>query len=166
MLPLQTTETERRFAGNLSVGVFLFATLASVTVVAEEHGSFAMPFHISVIQADTIVNGKGDNATLGIDMEYRVNSLLGLGAVIEYAWGELDATTVLAVADIHLTEGWVMQIGPGVEYSHNEEIFVSRLGLIYEFEFNHYTFAPQVHWDYHDGEKNSVVAGFAVGFSF
>jgi hypothetical protein len=94
-----------------------------------------MPFQISIVQADTIVNGKDDNATLGIDVEYRVCSLLGLGAVIEYAWSELDATTVLAVADIHLGEGWVMQIGPGIEYSHSEEIFVSRLGLIYEFEF-------------------------------
>ena len=166
MVSLQITETQRRIVGNLSAGVFLLATLASGTVMAEEHESFAMPFHISVLQADTIVKGKGGNATLGIDMEYRLNSRLGLGAVIEYAWGELDATTVLAVADIHLGEGWVMQIGPGIEYSHGEEIVVSRLGLIYEFELNHYTFAPQVHWDYHDGEKNSVVAGFSVGFSF
>ena len=134
--------------------------------MAEKHESFAMPFHISVVHGDTIINGKADNAPLGIDKGYRVNSLLGLGAIIEYAWGQLDATTVIAVADIHVGEGWVMQIGPGIEYSHGEEILVSRLGLTYELDLNHYTFAPQMHWDCHDGEKNSVVAGFADGFHF
>ena len=58
--------------------------------MAEKHESFAMPFHISVVHGDTIINGKADNATLGIDKGYRVNSLLGLGAVIKYAWGELE----------------------------------------------------------------------------
>jgi hypothetical protein len=76
---------------------------------------------------------------------YRVNSLLRLGAIIEYAWGQLDTTTVLAVANIHVGESWMMQIGLGIEYSHSEEIFVSRLRLIYELELNHHTFAPQVH---------------------
>ena len=90
--------------------------------MAEEHESFATPFHISIVHGDTIINDKDDNATLGIDKGYRVNSLLGLGAVIKYAWGEL--------------------------------------------ELNHYTFAPQVRWNCHDGEKNSVVAGFADGFPF
>ena len=86
--------------------------------MAEEHESSAMPFHIPIVQTDTIVIGKGDNATFGI------------------------------------------------EYSYSEEIFVSELGLIYEFELNHCTFAPQAHWDRHDGEENSVVTGLSFGFSF
>ncbi|GJM13424.1 MAG: hypothetical protein DHS20C12_18270 [Pseudohongiella sp.] len=125
-----------------------------------------MPYHLSVVLADTIIDGEGDNATIGVDVEYRMNQLLGLGAVFEHAWGQLDATTVLAVADVHLTDGWVMQLGPGFEHRHSEEVFVSRVGLLYEFEWDHYTFSPQLHWDYHDGEENALVAGFAVGLSF
>ena len=134
--------------------------------MAQEHESFAKPFHISVVHGDTIINGKADNATLGIDKGYRVNSLLELGAIIQYAWGKLDATRVIAVADIHVGECWVMQIGPGIEYSHGEEILVSRLGLFYEPDLNHYTFAPQVHWGCYNGEKNFAVAGFADSFPF
>ena len=38
--------------------------------MAEEHESSAMPFHISIVQTDTIVIGKGDNATFGIEYSY------------------------------------------------------------------------------------------------
>jgi len=166
MLYIETAGSRRDFVAKLTGVILLLVILISGTVKAENHESFDMPYHLSAVIADTNVSGEGENATLGIDIEYRVNQLLGLGAVFEYAWGELDATTVLAVADIHLVEGWVMQVGPGVEHRHSEEVFVSRVGLLYEFEWDHYTFSPQLHWDFHDGEENAVVAGFAVGFSF
>lgn len=147
-------------------GVMLLATFMSTNALAESEEGLHMPYHLSLFLGDTHIDGEGDNSTIGIDAEYRVNHLLGVGSVIEYAGGELDATTLLAVADIHLHEGWVMQLGPGIERRHGEEVFVSRVGFLYEFELNHYTFSPQLHWDYHNGEENAFVAGFAVGFSF
>jgi len=147
-------------------GGLLFACLTSAPARAENHEGFHVPYHLSVFQGDTHIDGEGNNATIGIDFEYRMNQLLGIGSVVEYALGELDATTVLAVADIHLHGGWVMQLGPGFEHREGEEVFVSRVGLLYEFEWDHFTFSPQLHWDYHDGEKNAVVAGIAFGFSF
>ena len=51
-----------------------------------------------------------------IDYEYKLSPLIGLGAVIEHAYGGLDATTLLAVADIHIYEGFTMQVGPGFEH--------------------------------------------------
>ena len=67
MVSLQINESERRIVGKLSGGAFLLATLVSATVMAEKHESFAMPFHISVVHGDTIINGKPDNANLCID---------------------------------------------------------------------------------------------------
>lgn len=147
-------------------GVVLLATFFSANLMAESEEGLHMPYHLSLFLGDTHIDGEGDNSTIGIDIEYRVNQLLGIGSVVEYAGGELDATTALAVADIHLHEGWVMQLGPGIERRHSEEVFVSRVGFLYEFELDNYTISPQLHWDYHNGEENAFVAGFAFGFSF
>jgi len=124
------------------------------------------PFHISSLIADTRINGAGNYDTLGIDIEYRISQLTGLGFVIEHAFGELDATTVLAVADIHIRNDFIMQIGPGYEWVDDETVFVSRVGFIYEYEFGGFTIAPQLHWDWHDGHEDAIVAGIALGFGF
>ncbi|MCG8414312.1 MAG: hypothetical protein MI746_08850 [Pseudomonadales bacterium] len=133
----------------------------------ESHNFFEAPHHLSVLLGDTHIDGEGDNATIGIDYEYRISELTGLGFVLEHAFGDLEATTLLAVADIHLHEGWVMQIGPGYEWEEEEDTFVGRIGILYEFEWeNGFTLSPQLHWDYHDGSHNAFVAGFALGFAF
>lgn len=166
MSTIQNSKIYRYFVILMTTVFLLLVTFMAASAKAQDHEGLEMPYHLSLVLADTHVGGEGNNGTLGIDIEYRVNQLLGIGAVFEYAWGELDATTVLAVADIHLIEGWVMQVGPGFERRHGEDVFVSRVGLLYEFEWEHYTFSPQLHWDYHNGEENAIVAGFAVGFSF
>ncbi len=53
-------------------------------------------------------------ATVAVDYEYRLTTLVGLGAGVEQTAGAFDAATVLTVADIHLAGGFVLQIGPGV----------------------------------------------------
>ena len=85
---------------------------------------------------------------------------------MEYAFGSLDALTVLAVADIHITNEFIIQVGPGYEYTSEHEHFVSRLGALYEFRYNGYTVSPQFHFDYHEGVGSSKVVGLAVGFDF
>lgn len=124
------------------------------------------PHHLSVLLADTHASGEGNNSTLGIDYEYRISPLLGVGVVLEHAYGELDATTALAVADVHIYNGFIMQLGPGFEHRESENVFVARVGVLYEFEYENFTLSPQLHWDYHNGEANALVAGFALGFSF
>ena len=158
--------TKHFIAAPLFGSMLLLTSITSAQAATEEHAGLHLPYHLSVVLADTHINGEGNNPTVGIDIEYRASQLLGLGAVLEYAWGELDATTVLAVADIHLHDGWVVQVGPGFERRGGEDVFVSRVGLLYEFEWDNLTLSPQLHWDYHDGEEDAVVAGFAFGFSF
>ena len=158
--------TQTRIFSALSIGLFLLGLNPSVQAAEEGHVSPHGPYHLSAVLADTHVDGEGNNPTIGIDFEYRMNRLLGLGAVVEQAWGELHASTLLAVADIHLHEGWVIQVGPGFEHREGEDVFVSRAGLLYEFEWQNFTLSPQLHWDYHQHEENAVVAGFALGFSF
>jgi len=152
----------------LMLGVFGLIAPANAQHEAEgkathiPHG----PHHLSILLADTRIDGEGNNSTLGIDYEYRVSPLIGLGAVIEHAYGGLDATTLLAVADIHIYEGFTMQVGPGFEHRKSENVFVARAGILYEFEYENFTMSPQLHWDFHQGEASAMVAGFAIGFSF
>ena len=67
------------------------------------------------------MDGEGNNATIGLNYEYRVNSLLGFGAVPERAVREFDAITALLVADVHIKNGIIMQLGSGIERHESEE---------------------------------------------
>lgn len=144
------------------LSLILFILTFSAHASEHEHG----PNHISLFIGHTDFSEHGNGETVGIDYEYRVSQLLGLGSVVECAFGSLDALTVLAVADIHLTNEFIIQVGPGYEYTSEHEFFVSRLGALYEFRYNGYTFSPQFHVDYHEGVGSSKVVGLAVGFDF
>jgi hypothetical protein len=59
-----------------------------------------------------------------------------------------------------------MQLGPGFEWMEHESFAVVRVGMLYKFEFQQFTLSPRLHWDFHHGHANAVVAGLALGFAF
>ena len=122
------------------------------------------PHHISVLFAGAFEQDESA-PSVGLDYEYRVSEFLGLGGVAERAFGDIDATTLLAVADLHLTRQFIIQTGPGVEFLEGEAEAAYRMGVLYEFEGRGYTISPQLHYDWVSGE-DSVVAGIAVGYGF
>jgi len=129
------------------------------------------PHHLSVVIGGTNIPSANETAfTLGIDYEYRVNRRLGLGFVVEQAFDDIDATTLLAVADIHLWRGLALQVGPGVEFldegEEHETFAIGRIGALYEIEFGEgYTISPQFHYDISSGE-DAIVFGVAIGRAF
>lgn len=129
----------------------------------EEEG----PHHLSLVVAATDIRGEDETAfTLGIDYEYRISELLGVGFVVEHAFGEVDSTTLIAAADIHVWPGFAIQVGPGIEFAEGEEFLMGRIGTVYEFELgNGFTLAPQVHYDFSEGE-DAFVFGAAFGRAF
>ena len=122
------------------------------------------PHHLSVLMASTFEDGE-EAPTLGVDYEYRVNDFLGVGGVAEYAFGDIEATTLLLVADLHLTNQFIVQTGPGVEFIDDEELAVYRVGVLYEFERDGFTVSPQLHYDI-TSDENAVILGIALGFAF
>lgn len=154
--------------------VFSCIALGAVSPIAsannEHHGGIdhkAHPHHLSVLVGNTDLDNEGSGFTLGFDYEYRVNDVLGLGVVAEYARGDLEAWTYLLVADIHITNQWILQVGPGTEHTDKHDLFVARFGTLYEFEFEGgWTLAPQIHYDYHDGGDDAIVYGVALGMAF
>lgn len=157
----------------LSVGLvfvlLLSMNLKGVAAIAfdELHGSHAgSPHHLSVFNGATeLVEGDHTAFTLGIDYEYRVTNFLGLGIVLERAFGSIDSTTVLGVADLHLWKGLIAQVGPGFEVVDDDTHAALRLGVLYELELEGgFTVSPQFHYDF--SHEDALVFGLAIGRAF
>ena len=146
--------------------VSVVALLPACATMSPEgkHDWSHQPHHFSTILGSTI-DDEESAPTLGLDYEYRTNDIVGLGVVAEYAFEDIDATTLLGVADIHLTDEFVVQTGPGIEFIDDEEEAVYRLGMLYEFEEGGWTVSPQIHYDWTSGE-DAVIIGLAFGLCF
>ncbi len=152
----------------------LLVSLATTTANAEERhheGAFNPEHrhHLSVFLGDTrlLVDGESDEDafTVGLDYEYRLSKLLGVGFVAEYAVDPLEATSFLGALDVHVYKGFVVQLGLGVEFIENTTNELGRVGMLYEFEFEEFTLSPQLHYDVTSAE-DSVVFGIAIGKNF
>lgn len=146
--------------------VTALAFAPDVAAKGSAHHWETSPHHLSALVGTTYTKECDNAFTLGIDYEYRLNDFLGVGFVAEYAFEDLDAYTYLLVADLHITNNFIAQIGPGVEFHGSHKMEVARLGFLYEFETSGFTISPQLHYDYHRNHKSAVVAGLAIGMSF
>ena len=157
-----------------AAGLLLSAATGVVAEQTEVDVNHSMEMHQGGSNHLAFVFAATDNTddtagTFGLEYEYRLSTRYGIGGVLEYAGGNVDATTLLAVVDVHLWRGLALQTGPGIEFldeeEGSEEEFVYRFGMMYEFHRGRATFAPQLHYDA-TPDKDSVVVGVAFGFSF
>ncbi len=156
----------RGYAGTyMKSSVLLGVLLLPVVAYGQD---FEHPHHLSLFLGGThVLNDDHSGETIGLDYEYRVSELLGVGFVAEYAFSDVDATTLLAVADTHSDLGLILQVGPGIEFTqHHGDFLIFRVGGLYEFEFEHYTISPQFHIDIADNHGDSLVFGMAFGAHF
>ncbi|MEM1447530.1 MAG: hypothetical protein AAF957_03170 [Planctomycetota bacterium] len=150
----------------IAVGLAACSAVPASSLQEEEAPWIDEPHHLSVVAAGTHAADE-DAPTAGIDYEYRLNRILGVGAVAEYAFEPFNATTVLAVADIHIWRGLGIQTGPGVVLFDSEQLFVYRIGGLYEFELGGgMTISPQLHYEITDSEADAFVYAIALGVGF
>ena len=152
------------------LATLLAASACSTPPMRTEIDHRDKPHHLSLFTGATSIEASEDpDTTIGVDYEYRVSDLVGLGGVVEHAFADNDSTTLLAVADLHLTHSLVIQSGPGVEFfsgrGADDPEFVVRTGALYEFEIGHTTVSPQVHYDWAEAE-DALIWGLAFGFAF
>ncbi len=122
--------------------------------------------HVSLLLAGTTVpDANHTGFTLGIDLEHEITHRFGVGLVVEHAFDPVDATSVFGVIDVHLGQGFVLQVGPGVEWVDDETLFVGRIGLFYEIELGEIVIAPSISYDLSEAE-DSIVFGTAIGTKF
>lgn len=159
----------RRIAAFLTATVLASGSMLPAHAESERGVDLEHRNHFAVVTTGShlFVEDEADKSafTIGGDYEYRINRILGAGFVLEHAFGELDATTLLGVADIHIWRGFALQAGGGVEWADHESNAVGRIGGVYEFELARgFTIAPQVHYDF--SKEDTLVFGAAFGRAF
>lgn len=104
--------------------------------------------------------------SIGVDYQYRVHRYLGLGALMDYAAGDLRTTVFAAGAFIRPVGGLQILTAPGFESHAGKRHALFRLGFYYEFPFaDRFALTPNFNIDFVNGEQVYIYGvAFGVGF--
>jgi hypothetical protein len=134
-------------------------------VLAEEGGHHELhKNHLAVFVGWTHAEGE-DEPTIGLDYERRLNERFGVGAVIDYAGGDLESTIIAPALFLHAGP-WVLLGAVGNEHAEGEDEIVYRLGLSYQIEAGDWTIAPGVNFDKVEDHETKEVFGVGIGRGF
>ena len=171
MVGLGAKSLRRTAFARLSIGLLFCVvpvspTLASDHTPTSSHHKGEHRHHLSfLIGGTSVLQASHTGFTYGIDYEYVLTSRLGVGLIVERAEGDVDATSLFAVADIHVTDALVVQVGPGIEFEGGEEIAVGRFGAYYEFDAGPITISPTVSYDVSE-KDDAIIFGILIGRKF
>jgi hypothetical protein len=142
----------------LAVVVCLIASWVHAT--GDDH-----PHHASLFLGNT-TNDKDQNAfTVGIEYEYHISSPVGLGALIDYAGGSIDATIIAAGPVFHPWRDLKLILMPGVDFHGGHEEFVTRIGALYDLHVGPWSISPTLHVDVLEWKENVIFGlGFGLGW--
>ncbi len=141
--------------------------LGSVSAQAEEQsheGTGEHRHHVAVFLGNTHESGE-DEFTVGVDYEYRLDALWGIGGLIDYAGGHFDTTVLAVPLFFHPDHQWRFLLAPGVEIHRGGSEFLVRAGVGYEFEVNEWTVSPEFSVDLVNSEYIQVF-GISIGRGF
>ena len=148
----------------LAAIIWLDAGAGSLANANETHGH--APNLVSVFVGNT-QHGSSNGASLGVEYERRLSSLIGLGAFVEYAGGDIDALRVAVPVFFHPHAGWVFKLAPGSEIEHGDAQFMMRTGVGYEFEIaSKWILIPQFNMDFVDRRGTTLVYGLSLSRQF
>lgn len=131
----------------------------------EHHGPNIVEFFLGTTYADH--HGHREHAfSVGASYRYAFSEVVSAGVLAEYATKSLDAWVVGVPVVFAFGDGWQITTMPGIEIEGNNQEFLFRLGLGYEFEMEGgYSLKPEVNADWVDGDVSAVL-GVSVGFRF
>jgi len=109
---------------------------------------------------------RNNDFSVGVDYEYRILHNLGLGALVDYAPGDLRTTVFAAGAFIHPTGGLLVVAAPGFESHEGKRHALFRLGFGYEFDLaDRFSMTPNFNIDFVNG-RQIYVYGLGIGVGF
>jgi hypothetical protein len=152
---------------------------SATEAAGEKKGGRDLEFRNVVALFLGITDEKGHDleATEGLEYAYRVGPLWSVGVLVEYAGGDLRNAVAVVPFYWWPHAGWYFLAGPGIEFhsgrdnmppeeSEDEEFFVVKIGVGYEFELGkRFMLAPNYNLDFVDGEQVSVY-GVSFGIKF
>jgi len=98
--------------------------------------------------------------TIGVDYQYRISNVFGVGAILDHATGDLKSTLVAPALFLHV-KNLSFTVAPGAEFSEDETTMVLRVGAEYEFELSRFAIIPGVFYDTERNEEATWVYGVA-----
>jgi len=111
-------------------------------------------------------HGNENGFSVGMDYEHRLNTILGVGGLVEYSAGDFDSWVVAASLFIHPYKGFRLIIAPGLENKDSSSNFLFRTGVAYQFELgNNWSISPEYNLDFVHSETVQVY-GLSFGFGF
>lgn len=123
----------------LSIFSIVILLIVPFSVIAEEsdHGKHTSELehrhHVAFFLGNT-QDGSEDGFSVGMDYEYRLSRLFGIGGLAEYADGEFNSWVLAIPLFLHPYRGLRFLVAPGLEYEDSEDEFLVRTGIAYELE--------------------------------
>lgn len=105
------------------------------------------------------------HGTFGLDYEYRISEMWGIGAMYETIQTDPSASIVLVQGSLHIDD-LMLIAGVGNEENHGHSQGIKRLGAAYNFHVSSYTISPTVNYDFIDDGNSAVVYGLLWGVGF
>lgn len=100
--------------------------------------------------------------TIGLDYQYRLSRVFGVGAILDHAAGDISSTLVAPALFLHLKQ-LSFTVAPAAEFSDDGTAFVFRVGAEYEFEISKFTISPAIFYDTERGGEPALVYGLSFG---
>lgn len=82
-------------------------------------------------------NDDATAATFGVDYQHRLTRLIGLGALIDHAGGDIKSTLIAPAIFFHV-KSFEFVAAPGLEFSGDDTTMTYRLGVSYEIELSRF----------------------------
>jgi len=164
-------KTARKFLGAVLVSVMLIGgeQVAMASEGAEGDADAHHRHHVGLLLGGAVRSEHGEigaGFALGADYEFRLHRLVGVGALVEVAAGDIRDVIVIAPVSLHLWRGFKLVAAPGVEVpGHGGSEFLFRLGVAYLFPIDIFSIGPEFNVDIVDGHP-TYVTGLAVGVGF
>lgn len=125
--------------------------------------------HVAVLLGGAVRDEHGETESgfaLGVDYEYRLHRLLGAGALVEVATGDIRDVVAMVPFFVHPWGGLKLVAAPGVEIRGNGEAeFLFRLGGAYLFPLGDFSVGPDFAVDIVEGHP-TFVFGLVLGTGF
>jgi len=145
---------------SVSILEILAQTPANYPVEGEEEARNEIALFLGLT-----TNKDATAATFGIDYQYRLSPLAGLGLVFDHAAGDIKSTIVAPGLFLHLLS-WEFTLAPGVEFVDSETKFVFRVGIEYEFKLPYLSISPAINVDFERNDEIALVYGLSFGMEF
>ena len=103
--------------------------------------------------------------TIGIDYQYRITKLIGVGAIIDHAMADINSTLIAPALFLHAAN-FEFAIAPALEFIEEGTVVILRLGVAYGFELSRFSISPGVFWDSERNGESAIVYGLKFGYKF